>query len=447
MPIITIIVVSAGAEVGVALLGETLGPMLAGAIGAGVGSGIVAEAQGGSFGKGFLAGAAGYGIGQGIKGIIGKGLGGTGASIGDSLAQDTMLTEQLSGFTNIGDITGELGWGNDIGSVGSAGFGESYFTPDEQYTSVDSVNPSIVGNDNPLVETYGLPSTEASFAGSLPGNQLGPLDVSNDTSGWSDIGMPQGLPMHDPMYDYAVNGDMPTYMTSLDNMNSSSHVDMTPGVVQSDGVPLMGQVTNSASTIPSPTSPSVNGDLSSTIAKLDNTNLYPEQTGEATWGVSKASPPVQTNTTGFMDKMGKMVKDSDTYLNKTFGLPKGSTALGALGLGSYLFGEYQNYKAEQIAKGMKPMTLEEYKAANNIDPNKWKVAANDMAKSGRTGTLPVLTARMNQTIGSNYLNNYLPNANNNWWNVNAKIAQNKSNNLGNLAMPFAWSLAMNKGTK
>lgn len=454
MPVIGIVVSAIGAEVGAALLGEALGATLAGAIGAGVANGVVASAQGGDFGKGFLSGAIGYGVGQGIQGMFG----GAGAGI----TADEMFADQLSGFTGVGDMTGELGWGNSIGSSGTAGFGETQYFFDDQYTSAFDQNPSIIGNDNPLVETNALNSPAIDTA-SMSGVELpNTLDI--------DYGMPEYPTMQSSQqpfslaentsvnpFESSVNTEFTTgqYADWLDGISTSTTLDPSYQNIGADGVP------QGSGLILEPLATKVTGDISTgatpTLENIATQTSVPAASQAATTNVASATQQPSTTTTtttsaatpvsaqSFMDKMKGMVTSSDEWLGKNFGLPKGSTALGALGIGTYLYNQYQTYKAEQIAKGMKPMTLEEYTAANNPDPNRWKIAANDLAKSGRTGTLPVLTARMNQGISKDYYNNYLPNANQTWWNTNANLANARMTNMTNLSKPFYMSLGMNKG--
>lgn len=446
MPVVGVFVSVVGAGVGVSVLGATLGAGLAGAIGAGVANGVFASAQGGDFGKGFLSGAIGYGVGQGIQGMFG----GAGAGI----TADEMFADQLSGFTGVGDMTGELGWGDSIGSSGTAGFGESPYFFDDQYTSAFDQNPSIIGNDNPLVETNALNSPTIDTA-NMPGVELpNTYDI--------DYGMPE-YPIQSAQqpfslaentsinpFENSVNTEFTTgqYADWLDGISTSTTLDPSYQKIGVDGVP------QGPGLIIDPLATKVTGDIATgATPTLDNIGTTPAATttsspAPATNATAATTIPVATapvSAQSFMDKMKGMVTSSDEWLGKNFGLPKGSTALGALGIGTYLYNQYQTYKAEQIAKGMKPMTLEEYTAANNPDPNRWKIAANDLAKSGRTGTLPVLTARMNQGIRKDYYNNYLPNANQNWWNTNANLANARMTNMTNLSKPFYMSLGMNKG--
>ena len=450
MPVIAIVASAIGSQIGVAVLGEALGAGLAGAVGAGVGSGIAASAQGGDFGKGFLSGAIGYGVGQGIKEIVGS-IGGAGV-MGDVLGQDTMLAEQLDGFTGIGDITGESGWGDSIGSFGTAGFGESYNMPDigydDQFVSVDSAsNPSIIGNDNPMVSTSGLPQTDISSV-ELPDTfdvDYGMPETPNQFTATNTTGSSAN-----PFFD-SVNTNYTTgkYSDWLEGISTDTSLDPSyesigqDGIRQGAGIVLTPQATPVPGDIATGAQPKLDNIGTATAVQQSAAPMTPTATSSPQWGVSQVKP-VQAPQS-FMDKMKGMVSSSDEWLNKNLGLPKGSTALGALGVGSYLYNQYQTYKAEQIAKGMKPMSLEEYASANNPDPNRWKIAANDLAKSGRTGTLPVLTARMNQGITKDYYNNYLPNANQNWWNVNANLSNARMTNTANLSKPFYMSLGMNKG--
>ena len=194
---------------------------------------------------------------------------------------------------------------------------------------------------------------------------------------------------------------------------------------------------NNASTIdPQATYPGSNGpDLSS---GLENVAVQPSESSVGDFSTGAEGP-------GFMDRMKGWVSDSDAKLAQ-FGMPKGSSVMGLAGIGQYMMGNYETYKAEQIAKGMRPLTLEEFQN-KMYNSNDYKQAANSMAKSGRTGTLPTLLARMKQQSSMDYTKNYQPTANENWWNVNANISRQRTNNLGNLTQPLSMAWAMNQGKR
>lgn len=388
MPVIGIVVSFVGAQVGTAVLGATLGATLGGAIGAGIASGIYAEATGGDFGKGFLSGAIGNFVGSSIGDIFG----GSGAPTVDS-----MLADQMSGFTGVGDITGELGWGDGIGSAGSAGFGTSTIPYTDSGLS-DIMQPytdPALGGSLDTSSAY-TPQFDDQMIGVNSGFNLDNLSGQN-TSNYFNLDTPQ--------FDEQMIGvsNAPQTQTGLSELGSNNTTNINQPIMAGQSV---GTDSSGVSSLGATQSPTPQSNIS------DTTNV------------------------GFMDKMKGMVNSSDKWLSDNLGLPKGSTMMGTIGIASYLQDSYNTYKMEQIAKGLKPMTLEQYQNTY-FDPNKYKTAANSMAMAGHTGTLPVLMARMNETATNSYNKDYLPTANNNWWNANAQINQAKSNSLGNLVAPLA----------
>ena len=416
MPVIGIVVSFVGSQIGVALLGEALGATLAGAIGAGVASGAFAESQGGDFGKGFLMGAGGSLVGAGINSAFGSVGGATGSLTSPTV--DSMFADQMSGFTNAGDLSGASGWGDTIGSSGTAGFGTSAYDP-SGYDLSGTGDLSLQPFNDPLqggTPTSSTPMFDDQMMGVNSGFNLDNLSGQNYANTFTNVDI-NSNPSLTSTPDYLSVDDMSpakTKYTGLDNLTSQNPAQTGASTQPATG---LGDIAKNQSVLTSDANP---------VPIIDKS--------------------VQGTTPSFMDKVQGLVSSSDQYLNKSFGLPKGSTMMGAMGIASYMQDSYNTYKMEQIAKGLKPMSLEEF-TNSYYNPNDYKAAANTMAKAGHTGTLPVLMARMNSQAGSDYAKNYLPNAQSNWWNANAQIGQAKSNAVGNLTAPWAYSWAMGQTGK
>lgn len=146
---------------------------------------------------------------------------------------------------------------------------------------------------------------------------------------------------------------------------------------------------------------------------------------------SNPSVPLEGSSEG---GIGGMIKSSDAWLQENLGAPQGSTARLALGGMDALMKNYQTNKLEREANKMAPLTFEQFKQ-QHFDPNKYRIASNQMARSGHTGTLPALLARMNQGAQEAY-SKYLPGAQEANYNRRQGIAAARTAGLSNLFNPY-----------
>ena len=386
MPAVAIVISSVGASLGTAAFAGTALAAYGGMIGAGIAGGMMSMSQGGDFGKGFLMGAVGNFVGGQIGGMFGgaEGLSESAFQAADYANLAGQGLDAAAIGQNMGAAAGN--WGGVLGDISSAaasGLG------DVASGATAGLNEMNLTDSQFMNETGNLPlntmNTGAVDSMTAP-NVFDNVSTENSTGAYSD-------------WMEALQPDKPTLAQP-----TLSDVSSNPATAQTSG--------------------------------LDNVVAGSAPTGDFSTG---AEGP------GFMDRMKGWVSDSDAKLAQ-FGMPKGSSVMGLAGIGQYMMGNYETYKAEQIAKGMRPLTLEEFQN-KMYNSNDYKQAANSMAKSGRTGTLPTLLARMKQQSSMDYTKNYQPTANENWWNVNANISRQRTNNLGNLTQPLSMAWAMNQGKR
>jgi len=97
-------------------------------------------------------------------------------------------------------------------------------------------------------------------------------------------------------------------------------------------------------------------------------------------------------------------------------------------------------KLNQMVNQNAPMSYQQFEQQYS-DPNAYKLAANQMARSGRTGTLPVLLARMRNATRGKYAG-YLPGAQQQHLENKAAVGNMRQGALGSLFRPVAsldWS--------
>jgi len=421
MPVIGIAFTAIGSSIGTAAFAGTALAGVGGYIGAGVAGGLFAESQGGSFGKGFLMSAVGSWAGA----QLGEAFGGIGGGAGDMSEAAFQAADyaNLAGQglnagaigQNMGAAAGNWGGVNAAAMAGMGDFsandfagvtgeiapaaGEIGMTDSGEFAPVDKtaweMESSYVPGKGLVINTdhMGTPTTNGSFNNPYQGPEV--LSTAaripeGEALAWDDYSAIQkphqaGYGLNDFAYENA----------NLEGASTASSAPTLENIASPDAAPASG-----------------------------------------------GNPAGVFDRPGYMDKLKGWMGDTDSKLAQ-FGMPKGSTAVGMLGAGQYLMGNYETYKAEQIAQGMKPMTLAEYQN-KMYNENDYKSAANSMAKAGRTGTLPVLLARMKQQSSMDYNKNYLPNANQNWWNTNANVSNMRMSNLGNLTKPLSGMWAMNK---
>lgn len=411
MPVIGIAFTAIGSSIGTAAFAGTALAGVGGYIGAGIAGGLYASSQGGDFGKGFLMSAVGSWAGAQLGEAFG-GIGGGAGGMSEAAFQAADYANLAGQGLNAGAIGQNMGaaagnWGG-INAAAMAGMGD--------FSANDFAG--VTGEITPATGETGMTDM---------GEFTRPTDWEQAVSGYTPgKGMTIGI------------DNMGTYTTDSAIANPYSEgVAMPTG----DNGSLAELNAYSEKYIdPQSSYPRLEGNYNSGIEPGGLENITSPDAAPASGGNPAGVFPQQS--TGYMDKLKGWMGESDSKLAQ-FGMPKGSTAVGMLGAGQYLMGNYETYKAEQIAQGMKPMTLAEYQN-KMYNENDYKSAANSMAKAGRTGTLPVLLARMKQQSSMDYNKNYLPNANQNWWNVNSNVSNMRLSNIGNLTKPLSGMWAMNK---
>lgn len=422
-----------GSAIGGAIGGSLFG-IAASTIGAGIGlavaGGVTSVIKGGDFWDGFVAG----GVGALVGGIASNVFGGATGSAG-SLAQDTMLMDQLSGFENIGDITGELGWGDvSTGISGEIGTSASALAeagaPMGEYIPYDEVEMDAFMdqlNKEPLTgsEDFYLPQ-DAKDLGS--NNWYTPENIQQ-----LNAEFPQGTGL--------TSGSWNESPFSFEMSSSANSTGMTPTL--SDG----GMTS-------SPYSGTLEGMSASPVETgMASTQATPA-TGQPINVMEGATTAPTTNATtaatvpasgGFMNTAKNALGKSDAFLRDLFKMPKTSPGSPTLGLANSLFDSYQKYgyakDMDKQISGMAPLSYENYlqKAYN---PTNYRTAAANMARSGRTGVLPILMARMNSAASQNYYNNYLPERSANYSAAKSQVEaakRNAFNSPGNyLASMYSW---------
>ena len=398
MPIVAVVVgaigTAVGTAIGTAIGGTILGVSAAtigGVIGAGIAGGALAAATGGSFGKGFLMGAAGSALGSFLKGGLGDTIGGaTQAADGTTVAG--MLAEQggaefaPDAFSSMGDL-GATGASVGLGELGGVG--------------VDSTGG---------VETFGLGDTaipEGTPIGTeAPSWEAGLQDIANQTqfgdlSGGTDLASSAGFNAQTPVTG---NDIYSNYIPGSDSNSPllSSDYSFSPEV--SSASPTAG-----------------------TLDNIGQGYVQPPDGTTTSQMLQSQGMPLEAPKQG---GLGGMFKSSDAWLKNTLGQNAPSTGKLLMGGGQYLMDKYQTDKLARQAKGLAPMSFEEYKT-QFTNPQDYRTASAKLAQSGRTGTLPALLARMNERARQGYAG-YLPGAQEKYLGVKADIAGARSRSLGNL---------------
>lgn len=393
--IISIAVGAIGTAVGTAIgaaIGGTLfgisAATIGGVIGAGIAGGILAEVKGGDFGKGFLVGAVGASIGAFMKGGLGSDVGGaTQAADGTTTAQ--MLAEQ-GGAEFAPDAFSGTG---DLAATGaSAGMGE-------------------IGGTAGGAETFALDQMDAPVGTPLDGTTS-----TATTPSWEG-----GL------QDTVNSAQMDFNMADTGNMvqaNGNMAAPDAPSGFNTSGTDQFATQSSAAAE-----APLLSGDYSGTEVgdfKLENVGSAPEP---VQMGYSEGTPS-QTGS-GFAGGVQKMFKTSDAWLKDTLGKNAPSTGKLLMGGGQYLM-DQRNLKKQQAmaTQMMSPMSFEEY-SQNYTDPGAYRNASENMARGGRTGSLPLLLARMKNDARKGYAA-YLPGARGKYYDAQAGVQANKNASLARL---------------
>jgi hypothetical protein len=428
MPIVAIVVGVVGSAVGTAIgaaIGGTLlgvgAATIGGIIGAGIAGGLVSKMSGGDFGKGFLMGAVGGAVGKFLSGGLGEALG-TGATEGGNTVA-SMLAEQ-GGAEFAPNALDSVSWGaGDMGQgaladsgVETFGLGETAASTGVDGTALDPVS---------FEELYPVPdSTDYGIDMTDPSN-MGLMKAEQNLNQMANINQSA---------DYMWNNDRLAYSAATQGAEPFSYT-QTPAETGSFSLENIGAPT------PTPTSGGLEGVGQATEAGslFQNESLLSKDVPygqNATWTSSTqpAAPIVDRSTTQpWTNKATNMATNSDDWLSKTFGTPKGSVGKMAMGSADSLMKLYGAYQQDQLVKGTKPLSFEDFQKQYSNEAD-YRQAASSMGRQGRTGALPALLARMKQRDRNAYAN-YLPNARQQYVNNKANVNQAYTGALHNLFAP------------
>jgi len=373
-----------GTAIGAAIGGTILGisaATIGAVIGAGIAGGLLSMARGGDFGKGFLVGAVGAGIGSFASSVFG-GAGGAAEGLAEG------ATAAADGTTSASMLAAQGG---------------------------------------------------AEFAPEALAAATGDIGQAAATSGIETAAVDQGL-------NATVSGMGDTAASASPSLAETASGSMTPtpeptaGLEGNMAAPTNAGFTGAEAGLPTPQG----GGLQSLWdAGSQNT---PSSFGSSSGGLEGAAAPQASGmsfdagtgasvpTEGGFSLEGTMNK-SDAWLGENLGMPKGSTGKLAMGGLDALMKNYQANKLERQVNKMKPLTFEEFKAQHG-NPNDYRVASGNMARAGRTGTLPVLLARMNENLRGKYAG-YLPGAQQTNLENQAAVSNMKQGAWGAAVRPLA----------
>lgn len=365
-----------GTAVGAAIGGTILGisaATIGAVIGAGVAGGLLSMARGGDFGKGFLIGAVGAGIGSYASSVFG---GASGAAEGVAGAAD-----------------------------GTA----------------SAVSGAVEG-------------TTAAAA---------PLAADAATAAVGDIGT--------SALEAAAPAATEGAAFSLGDLGASGGMSAVPAAEGSFSLAGLGGEASGAMMTPTPT-PGLEGVASTVGGFTDagfNVGFDGAQLGTSGGGLSNPAPTGSFGdgggAAGGMEGIGGQPAAYDPVAassNSSGGFSLDNIGLDASGAKKLAMGGldsmmkmYQTNKLEREVNKQKPMTFEQFQAQYS-DPDAYRYAAENMARAGRTGSLPVLLARMKNNVRGKYAG-YLPGAQQQYLNNQAGIASAKSGALTNLFSGYA----------
>jgi len=385
----------AGAAVGAAIGGTILGigaATVGAAIGAGLAGGILASATGGSFGKGFLMGAVGSAVGSYFKGFGGVGEGAADAASGATQFADGTTTAGM--LAEQGGATLEAGGGIVEGMDAASAMGDITTGADAMAGGMSSV-----------------PTPEGGFSLEGIGTQQGGMSVAPPDSNslgtmFGDTGGASLDPTSSLAQSAGFNAPTPTTPTDAYSMTPGSQLD----------APTMSSDYSSAAPSNTPTA-------------IEGINTAPQQ-GSYDMSNMGEAPAVPTNQgTG-------MLEQSDGWLQNTFGKSAPSTGKLLMGGGQYLLDKYNIDKQAKLAKGLAPMSFEQYQQ-QFTNPQDYRNASHQLAQSGRTGTLPALLARMKERARQGYAG-YLPGAREKNYDAQAGIQANRNASLSRMFSGFGY---------
>lgn len=386
-----------GTAVGAAIGGTILGVSMAtigGVIGAGIAGGIMSYAKGGKFGEGFVMGAAGAAIGGFMKAGFGDAAAGA-TQAADGTTSAAMLAAQ-GGAEFAPDALSGMG---DLAATGaSAGLGEMGGTMAAETFALDS-----------MAAPTGTAIDGTAGAAAAPSWEAGLQDTVNNAS----MG-----------FDPSTTGNM-----------SPTTGNMAAPTAPTGFNTETGSLSNQFQTAPSaPTEAATpTGDYSGTAAPTaPGTTL--ENIGSAPQPATAAPTDTVASGTseggGFGGGVKKMFNTSDAWLKDTLGKNAPSTGKLLMGGGQYLMDQYNLAKQQRQAQGLAPMSFEEF-SQNYTDPGAFRNASENLARGGRTGSLPVLLARMKNDARGKYAS-YLPGAKEKYYDVQSGVQANRNASLARL---------------
>jgi hypothetical protein len=433
MPVIAIAVGAIGSAIGTAIgtaIGGTIlgvsAATIGGVIGAGLAGGLMATMTGGSFGKGFLMGAVGAGVGAFLKGGLGSSVFGDatiapdGTTLGDmySLQGGAEFMPDALSNAAAGDLgTGAIASGaetfgiGDVSSVSGTPLegAETFGLTDTGLGDGMTLNPPA----QDIMAPMGMGGTEQNLTDSLMQGEANFMD-----SKFGEAGMTYDYPFSQPNASSPFMSDTSSYLESMGTTKApfEGSVDMSyPGAQTAPNTTLENIGTSSAAAVPAPTIPAT------------------------------TNQPLQTNATTqtYGQKAMGYVNKADDWLQKNLGAPKGSAGRVLSSTPQFLMDMYDQHKLSQQAKGLAPMSLEQWRQ-QNMDEEAWRHAAGRMAQSGRTGSLPVLLARMRSQAGRGY-DKYRQDATMNYLGAKTYLADRRTASLKNLFTPFSQAKAVQDG--
>jgi len=385
-----------GTAIGAAIGGTILGisaATIGAVIGAGVAGGLLSMARGGDFGKGFLVGAVGAGIGSFASSVFG-GAGGAADAAGGMAEGATAAA--ADGTTTTASMM--------------AAQGGAEFAPDALAAATGDIGQAAATSG---IETAGGVAGDTGLNSTVSGmgDTAATAPSLADTTSGSMTTTPQPTP--------GMDGNMAT-----STAGGFSGAEAGLPVAQSGGLSSIWDASGASN----PSSYSLGASDAGGGGAIEGMGA---QGGGMSFDPNQgASVPMESGGSGW----------SLEGMEKDLGVPKGSAAKLAMGGLDAVMKNYQANKVERQVNKMKPLTFEEFRQQYS-NPDDYKVAANQMARSGRTGTLPVLLARMNQNVRGKYAS-YLPGAQKEDYGRRMDVAGLKTASLNNLFAPYAQNAAM-----
>ena len=407
MPVVGIIVGAIGSAVGSAVATGVFGAVAGGigaaigaAVGAGIAGGLMASAMGGSFGKGFLMGAAGSAVGSFLKGGLGDTLGGATQAADGTTSADIFASQGGADFAptaleGVGEVAGEFGGATGVETFGLGESGGAVGT------SLDA-GGSLEGSGGLAdIGAGGMTTTPTTDGGGLA-DQFGTV---------GSTGVPMSTSTLDPGFQ---SGNMMTPELGFSETIGGDQFALPDGVTSES--PLLSTDYSAAGAAP-------------TAQGLEGFTPAP----------AEGSYPMSSGSTGSAPQsnggIGGMFKTSDAWLKNNLGMPQGSTGKLLMGGAQTLMDYRAANKLGKQVDAQAPLSFEQYQE-QFMNPGAYKTAANRMASSGRTGTLPILLARMKNEARGDYTKYRTGQDQRNLENK-AAVSRMKSNSLSNLFAPYA----------